>query len=320
MRLQPIYSPDMLLTPTPSQLFFTKNDPQDPRMGEWAALSQNEDLHFQILGFPDDEGIQINGGRKGASLAPDLIRKYFYKMTPDASVLQKFSIEDIGNMSLKGTLEERHERGRNIIFEIAQKKQRWISLGGGHDYGYCDTAGFLQAEKAVKPLIVNFDAHLDVRPTDKGLSSGTPFFRLMSEFGSACSLVEIGLQPQCNSPYHARWLTERGGQILWRDQISENNIVQKLQEIIPLTIHPTFISVDIDALSSAIAPGCSQSWASGLEWKEFARAFDFLIELFDVRGLGIYEVSPPLDQDDKTSKLAATIMHRFIFQNLKKSR
>ena len=309
----------MELKATPSHLFFTKNDLMDPRLGEWAADPQTEAHHFQILGFPDDEGIRINGGRPGASEAPDRIRQSFYKMTPQASNLQKFSLEDLGNLSLDGTLAERHERGRNLIYKLAQKKQYWISLGGGHDYGYCDTTGFLQAHKDHKPLIINFDAHLDVRPTEKGLGSGTPFYRLMSEYGSLCTLVEIGLQPQCNSAHHAQWLNEHGGKILWRDQITVEGIEEALQQLVPLTIHPAFISVDIDALSSAIAPGCSQSWASGLEWKEFIHAFDFLIESFDVRGLGIYEVSPPLDQDDQTSKLAALIMHRFIFQTLKKS-
>ncbi len=313
----------MDLKPTPTPLFFTNNDPQDPRLGEWATAApfatKNEAHHFQVLGFPDDEGISLNGGRPGACEAPDRIRKYFYKMTPEASNLQKFSIEDIGNMSLEGTLADRHERGRNIIFKLAQKKQYWISLGGGHDYGYCDTTGFLQACKDHKPLIVNFDAHLDVRSTEKGFNSGTPFYRLVNEYGSQCTFVEIGLQPQCNSPHHARWLQERGGKILWRDQITEEGVEEALQQLVPLTIHPAFISVDIDALSSAIAPGCSQSWGSGLEWKEFIRAFDFLIESFDVRGLGIYEVSPVLDRDDQTSKLAAVIMHRFIFQTLKKS-
>lgn len=312
----------MELKPTSPDLFFTKSDPLDPRLGDWAILAntavQEEAHHFQVLGFPDDEGISLTGGRVGASEAPDRIRKYFYKLTPEALNLQKFSLEDLGNMTLDGSLSDRHERGRNIIHKISQKKH-WISLGGGHDYGYCDTTGFLQTFKEQKPLVVNFDAHLDVRSTDKGLNSGTPFYRLINEYGSQCTFVEIGLQPQCNSPHHARWLQERGGKILWRDQITAEGVEEALQQLVPLTIHPAFISVDIDSLSSALAPGCSQSWGSGLEWKEFTRAFDFLIESFDVRGLGIYEVSPRLDIDDQTSKIAAVIMHRFIFQTLKKS-
>jgi hypothetical protein len=65
-------------------------------------------------------------------------------------------------------------------------------------------------------------------------------------------------------------------------------------------------------------PGCSQSWTTGLFTKDFMTSLSWLIANFDVRGLGIYEVSPPLDQDNRTSKLAALIAHKFIFSTLEK--
>ncbi|MNL46507.1 Formimidoylglutamase [compost metagenome] len=79
-----------------------------------------------------------------------------------------------------------------------------------------------------------------------------------------------------------------------------------------------FLSVDIDAFTSSEAPGCSQSWTTGLFTKDFMAALAWLIASYDVRGLGIYEVSPPLDQDNRTSKLAALIAHKFIFSTLEK--
>lgn len=309
----------MDLTPTSPDLFFTKNDPADPRLGDWVRKAVQAKPQFHILGYPDDEGIRLNGGRPGAAFGPYAIRQAFYKMTPSPVIEKNFSILDAGDIKVSQDLAGRHEAGRQLISNILQKGDHWISLGGGHDYAYCDSTAFVQHYKAQKPLVVNFDAHLDVRPTDKGFNSGTPFFRLMQECGPLCHFIEVGLQTHCNSPQHTQWLKEHGGQILWRDQIDQQGMPEALQKLVPLSIHPAFISVDIDAFSSAIAPGCSQSWASGLEWNHFAAAFDFLIEAFDVRGLGIYEVSPPLDQDNQTSKLAAVIMHRFIFNTLKKS-
>jgi formiminoglutamase len=303
------------LTPTSPDLFFTKRDSQDQRLGDFVSSSHPD---FFIFGYPDDEGINLNGGRLGASLAPRSIRNFFYRMTPDASVKIRPVLNDIGDITVTGTLAERHERGRKLVGDIISKGAHWISLGGGHDYGYCDSTAFVQHYKDQKPVVINFDAHLDVRPSEKTFNSGTPFYRLMTEFGSACHFIEVGLQPQCNSPDHARWLTERGGKILWHEKIEEEGILDSLQQLVPLSPHPAFLSIDIDAFTSAIAPGCSQSWASGLEWKEFVQAFDFLVESFDVRGIGIYEVSPPLDQDNQTSKLAALIMHRFVFKTLKK--
>ncbi len=71
-----------------------------------------------------------------------------------------------------------------------------------------------------------------------------------------------------------------------------------------------FLSIDIDGFSSAIAPGCSQSWATGFSAQDFFPCLEILKARLDVRMLGIYEVSPPLDSDDRTSKLAAQIIHK----------
>lgn len=313
----------MEVTPALKDLFFSKNDPQDPRLGDRASQAgtvslSSTDPCFFILGYPDDEGIKLNNGRPGASEAPNSIRNFFYRMTPDAEVKTNFLIKDIGDILLSGDLKTRHERGRKLVSEILSIEGRWISLGGGHDYGYSDATAFAEAFKHQKPLIVNFDAHLDVRPSEKNLNSGTPFYRLMKDYSSTCHFVEVGLQPQCNSPAHAQWLVEKGGKLLWQETIEKNGMLESLQPLVPLSPHPAFISVDIDAFTSAIAPGCSQSWASGMQWRQFTEAFDFLIEAFDVRGIGIYEVSPPLDRDNQTSKLAAMVMHRFLFNTLKK--
>ena len=55
-------------------------------MGDLFKISTVEELNivdaFCILGYPDDEGIKLNGGRTGAALAPTAIRQFLYKMTP----------------------------------------------------------------------------------------------------------------------------------------------------------------------------------------------------------------------------------------------
>lgn len=312
----------MKLTPTPTDLYFTNSDKNDPRLGEWALKSTVDSTQdspaFYIFGYPDDEGIKLNKGRPGASAAPNVIRSFFYKMTPDFSTQKSFSLKDLGNLETSVSLADRHENGRKLVSEVIQKGGHWISLGGGHDYGYCDSSAFTEHFKTQKPVILNFDAHLDVRPSEKNLNSGTAFYRLLKEFGKSLHFIEVGLQHQCNSPHHVQWLLENGGSILWQETIEKEGMLKSLQQLVPLSPHPAFLSIDIDAFSSTIAPGCSQSWASGLDWRQFVDAFDFMIEAFDVRGIGIYEVSPPLDDDHQTSKLAALIMHRFIFNTLKK--
>jgi formiminoglutamase len=314
-----------LTTATPSQLFFSRRDSQDPRLGEWATslpLQQLKDLNalapsWVVLGYPDDEGISLNGGRLGAKEAPNAIRTAFYKMTPSLVLPARKSIVDLGNVPTDIALSERHERGREIIHHALTAGHRTLSLGGGHDYGYADGAGFIDAclLKKLKPVVINFDAHLDVRPTDKGLTSGTPFYRLLTKYESQFDFIEVGLQNQCNSVAHLNWAKSKGAHVVLLQDLREVGLLDSLQAILePFNGRPCFLSVDIDAFASAEAPGCSQSWATGIHIQEFLPALKYIKSELDLQSLAVYEVSPPLDHDHRTSKLAALILHHTVFE------
>lgn len=311
---------------TDKHLLFTKNDKKDPRLGECVQLLSEGDhqkitssnFDFAVLGYPDDEGIGLNGGRVGAQNAPREIRLYLYKMTPRLGTSYLPQILDLGNFDKNVPLAERHERGREIVRTLAANNKRWISLGGGHDYGYCDSTGFLDAHPG-NAVVINFDAHMDVRPTDKGLNSGTPFHRLLNEFSGRLDFAEVGIQDQCNSQAHVNWAQSKGAQVFTLNDVYDKGLLNVLKGFLAgKEKKKVFLSVDIDAFTSNEAPGCSQSWTTGLVTKEFLEALHWMIANYDIRGLGIYEVSPPLDQDNRTSKLAALLAHNFIFDSLKK--
>lgn len=313
-----------IFNPASKDLFFKSTKINDQRLGDLVFQSEfaSNGKTFFIAGYPDDEGIFINGGRPGAAKAPDAIRKYLYKMTPSAWSAEDVQLVDQGNLEVVSPLAERHSQLKTAIAKTLQQspKNFWIGLGGGHDYGYPDGAGFLESTKSSKhkPLVINFDAHLDVRPVDQGLSSGTPFYRLLTDKDlPPFDFIEIGLQAQCNSPQHLQWLHDHGGYAIGFDELNSqlNWVEAVLERLAPfiLSPRPTYLSVDIDAFSSAYAPGCSQSWSTGLIPNEFMNLLKILKKRLDVRVLGIYEVSPPLDIDDRTSKLAAQIIHSFIY-------
>jgi formiminoglutamase len=313
------------LHPTDKHLLFTKNDKEDPRLGECVQLVPKGDLsldsydfNFAILGYPDDEGIGLNGGRVGAQIAPPEIRTFLYKMTPHLSATQLPKILDLGDLDKEKPLAERHAKGRELISDLVKRNKHWISFGGGHDYGYCDSTAFAENHKD-NAVIINFDAHMDVRPVDKGFNSGTPFHRLLTEFSGHIDFAEVGIQNQCNSKAHIAWAKSKGAEIITLDQINENGLLNSLKKYLAgKEKKKIFLSVDIDAFTSNEAPGCSQSWTTGVFTKDFLEALQWMIKNFDVRGMGIYEVSPPLDSDKRTSKLAALISHNFIFGLLNK--
>jgi len=309
--------------PAPQEVFFRSQKSGDQRFGE---LAQNigaevpDDPSFIIAGYPDDEGIKLNRGRQGAAEAPDRIRHFFYKTTPAATHQSPVSICDCGNLELAVPLAERHQRLLKTVEKALSKKHRWIGLGGGHDYAYPDGAGFLLANQNSKnkPLIINIDAHLDVRPTDNGLSSGTPFYRLLTdEQLPDFDLLEVGIQGQCNSLNHLNWAREKKVEVISFEEImmsGQSQSVYLSERLAPhlLKRRPTFLSIDIDGFASAYAMGCSQSWSTGFIPNEIFPFFNNLYGLLDVQILGIYEVSPPLDLDDRTVKLASQLIHQYI--------
>ncbi len=304
-------------------LFFKSTKTGDPRLGE-ISLSFSEDKKiagaYVLAGYPDDEGIRLNQGRPGAQLGPDAIRSRLYKTTRSEFHKEHFRLLDLGNIDPSLSLESKHEAGKQACYQVLKEKGKWIGLGGGHDYGYPDGAGFLKAnsQSTRKPLIINFDAHLDVRPTDQGLSSGTPFYRLLTDKQlPPFDFIEVGIQRQCNSLEHIAWAKDKGVKILFLEdmlmsgQTALKYLAEQFSEILVQSNRPTFVSVDIDCFSSSYAMGCSQAWPTGFIPNELLPFLNLLYSRLDVQALGIYEVSPPLDQDEQTVKLASQIIHQF---------
>lgn len=309
----------MMTKPTPTELFFKKKDANDLRLGNKV---QAIDLFTEnpapesvlVVGYPDDEGIQINGGRIGASEGPNRIRQFFYKTTWLKNFEQKnWKLLDAGDLNTdQKTLLEKHNSAETMAEKAFATGAFVFSLGGGHDYAFNDANGFLKQHangKGEKPLVINFDAHLDVRDDKNGINSGSAFYRMINRFNpDTFDFFEVGIQNQCNSSYHLEWAKTKRAQI-----ISLEDSSKFLNE---LKSHEGFrsrkniwLSLDIDAFSYSLAPGCSQSWATGLNLDVFLKSLDFLFSNHNIAGLGIYEVSPPLDIDNQTSKLAAQIMH-----------
>lgn len=301
-------------SPAPRETASPNQDPADPRLANLLGnQSQSPQKSFVIQGFPDDEGIRLNGGRTGAALAPDLIRTFLYRMTPSWP-LGQVQLLDQGNWASNSqqSLHEKQNSQREALLKTHQQALIPIGLGGGHDLAFPHIAAFLDfyLSKGLRPLVVNFDAHLDVRPLkNNSPHSGSPFFQLLDEFKSKFDFVELGYQDQCNSLAHRDWAQSQGAK-LWN-----------LQEALTLTpeilfpfkkMAPVFLSIDIDAFNSQLAPGCSAPSAQGLDLATFTKCIDHLLKNYKLGGAGIYEVSPPLDVQNLTSRLAALLVYEII--------
>lgn len=298
--------------PISAELRFCRNDENDPRLGE--LIKDQTDEGVAIFGYPDDEGVRLNGGREGSRRGPDEIRRQLYKMTPHPRrKLKPFA--DFGNLAMQSDLSTRHSLATEAVKNAIGRGLHVLTFGGGNDYAYADGHAFLQSFSS-RPLIINVDAHFDVRDTRRGLNSGTPFYRLL-ESEIPFDFVELGIQTHCNSREHWDYVIRKGGRILTMDEILESGlsfgecVTRKLEDWI-LKRRPTFLAIDMDAFAYPFAAGTSAAWPLGLLPHDFWPVFNILLARMDVRVLGVYEVAPGLEAGIGTSKLAAQFAHGFL--------
>jgi formiminoglutamase len=302
------------------KVFFTKNDPDDLRLGDVVVAQSNWETvtnQLVIVGYSDDRGIQANGGRVGAKEGPLGIRQILYKLVAPETF--KNQISDIGDFSNQKDLSSDQETVIHVLDTLNEKKNKILSLGGGHDWAFCDVSSFISRELKNKkrPLVINIDAHLDVRSDANGVNSGTPFFKALEKFPKQFDLVQIGIQPYCNSRKHIEYAKKHGVKIFMKDVVDSRGVHMIMEEIHKTyTGQPIFLSLDIDAISATEAPGCSQSWPGGLSFLSVKMILESLKKMSTWNHMGIYEVSPPLDVQRITQKSAALAAYEFLSQRV----
>jgi formiminoglutamase len=296
------------------QLFFSKNDANDPRLGEIVASQAGlyNDAKVVILGCPQDEGVKRNGGRIGAALAPDEIRRQFYKLTTFGINAKIF---DLGNTIIKDTLEETHDAHCAIVKQLLQDEKIVISLGGGNDVSYPDGRAMAEIFGAEKWLGFNIDAHFDVR-ADEVRNSGTPYRQLLEEkLLKPENFAEMGYQPQAASPVYYDYLKRSGVMMKSIEELQNAEFdIQNWFEFF-LDSHSAIKSVfwgfDVDAVCASDAPGVSAPSPIGLSAKEFIALAAFAGAQRETRLIEFSEANPNFDIDNRTAKLVAIAMQKF---------
>jgi formiminoglutamase len=306
-----------LCTRPAADVFYTKSDPNDPRLGE--IVSRNTDDYASadivILGCPQDEGVRRNKGREGAAKAPDAIRAQFYRLTPFNI---KKRILDLGDTDVSGSLEEIHDRQTEIVMKVLADGKRLIVLGGGNDISYADgraTAGVFGPNSWIG---VNIDSHLDVR-ADQPRNSGTPYRQLLDE---KCLrpdyFYEVGFQSHFCSPIYYKYIRDLDVnrislELLRSRQEADLELKESIKQkfIGHSSSMNTFFGFDMDAVRMADAPGTSAPSPLGLKAGEFIQLVKYAASLANTKIIEFTEVNPNFDIDNRTTKLVAIAMHRF---------
>ncbi len=273
-------------------------------------------LGIIFIGFCCDEGIRRNRGRSGAAKGPDSIRKELANLpcwfTPEVKLY------DAGNIICEG---DSLETAQAVLSEAVTRALDLgffpIVLGGGHEIALGHYNGILNHLLQENPRpelgIVNFDAHLDLRPYDGGGSSGTMFRQIADqcmEKDLKYSYLCIGAQKYANTVALFKTAEALGAEYILSKDLA-GDIPWKALETIEDHLKQNdgiYLTICADVFSSAYAPGVSATQPLGLEPELVLKLMKLIFRSGKVRGFDIAEVAPRFDQDNTTANLAKVLI------------
>ena len=264
-----------------------------------------------IVGIPFDAGTSY---RPGARFGPQAIRQASrhlrtqYHPAYDTEPFAEQQVADAGDIACNPyNIEKAVVEIQKAATELLGKVDRIISLGGDHTIA-------LPLLRAVNhyhgPVaLVHFDAHLDTWDTYYGApyTHGTPFRRAAEEklFLESASM-HVGIRGPLYSREDLKNDEELGFKVIHCDEFQSegiDHIVKRIRDRVG--DNPMYLSIDIDVLDPAHAPGTGTPEIAGMTTRELVGVLRGLAGL-NIISADVVEVSPAYDHAELTSLSAAT--------------
>lgn len=250
-----------------------------------------------IVGLPTD----VNSSHlRGAARGPSAIRRALWSgashLTTELGVdlAARGALVDRGDLRLREHPSDR-ARIEDAVRLILRAGEKPLLLGGDHSVTYPILRAVALERGPVS--ILHFDAHPDLYDHYEGnrFSHACPFARIMEE-GLAKRLVQVGVRT-VNA--HQAEQAKRFGVTL----VTMRALARRVA--VPIPAGPLYISIDLDAIDPAFAPGVAHREPGGLSVR------DILKVLHSVRGpvvgADIVELRPASDLDEVTAVVAAKL-------------
>ena len=281
-------------------------------------LRDVEKCDVAIIGVPFDAGTSY---RPGARFGPQSVRQASRQLRtnyhPDYDV-EPFKIQqvaDAGDIACNPfDIREAIKQIENGADDLLSKAGSIVTIGGDHTIAL-PLLRSINKKVGGPVALVHFDAHLDTWDTYFGApyTHGTPFRRAREEslFLDDASM-HIGIRGPLYSTDDLKNDRELGFKTIHCDEFQTQSIDQIVKRIKDrIGNNPLYISIDIDVLDPAHAPGTGTPEVAGMTTREILNV---------LRGLAgsrlvsadVVEVAPAYDHAELTSTAAATIVYELV--------
>ncbi len=272
-----------------------------PFMGSWEDYATADSV---ILGVPLDDTVSF---RPGSRFAPRKIREVSTGLEEYSPFLDKdladYRYYDAGDLILApGSVEQSLTRIGGAWAEIRSSGKLPILLGGEHLLTF---PAVQRAAKLYPDLVVlQFDAHTDLRKEYLGSKlSHASVIRRICQWVTPNRIYQMGIRSGTKEEFiFARENTNFSPKL---DLAALAVWAEKIRDC------PVYLTLDIDVLDPAFAPGTGTPEPGGCTSAELLEAFRILTSL-SVIGFDLVEVCPLCDHGDITSILAAKLVREAI--------
>ncbi|WP_168789270.1 formimidoylglutamase [Paraburkholderia aromaticivorans] len=278
-----------------------------------------------IVGFGSDEGVRRNQGRIGAAHAPMELRRVLAGLPAKASMA---ALADAGDVVCDdGDLEGAQAELAQVVSDVLASGGRPLVFGGGHEVAWGTYNGLRlhqqrEADNAAVPLtlrkllIINFDAHFDLRQK-RPANSGTPFDQIAldcAERGVPFDYVCFGISDLGNTSSLFAHAERLGVRYVLDVDMQETQLSQRLHELQQFldAADDVYLTIDLDVLPAGTAPGVSAPAALGVPLSVVEAMVLHVRTSGKLRVADIAEYNPTLDQDKRTARAAMRLAYRLL--------
>ncbi|VXC32687.1 Formimidoylglutamase [Arthrobacter sp. 9AX] len=266
-----------------------------------------------LLGFCSDEGVRRNKGRTGAAVAPAALRA---ALGPLAFHLER-AVADAGDVVVAGGgLEAGQERAGRAVAAMLDAGQLSVVLGGGHETAfasYCGVAASAAVRGGQRLGVLNLDAHFDLRD-EPVPGSGTPFLQMAraeAAAGREFRYAVVGIF----EPSNTRALFDTAQKLGVRYLLDEDCDQERVREFVDgflADIDVLYLTIDLDVLPAAVAPGVSAPAAYGVPLPVISAVCRQVARSGKLLHLDVAELNPGFDIDGRTAKVAARLINTLL--------
>ncbi|MFD9827684.1 formimidoylglutamase [Tsukamurella tyrosinosolvens] len=270
-----------------------------------------------LIGFASDAGVVRNLGRPGAAAGPTALRGALGTL----ALATDLEVTDLGDVVVTGDddLEAGQVRLGAAVTAVLDGGGLPVVLGGGHEVAYGSYLGIADSRAVTDGArlgVLNLDAHFDLRAAPRP-SSGTPF-RQMAEreatLGRRLDYAVVGISQPGNTRALFDEAERLGVRYLLDDEcgvLSMPAVERFVQDFLG-GVDALYLTIDLDVLPAAVAPGVSAPAGLGVPLEVISRVCDIVAASGKLRLLDIAELNPSLDVDNRTARTAARLIHRIV--------